>query len=59
MKFTILPVAHDFKLLIYSILGNFSVAKFRKNDDFNNFANDPHEQHKRCGMAILSRNLIL
>ena len=59
MKFTILPVAHGFKLLIYRILGNFSVAKFRKNDDFNNFANDPRGQHKRCGMAILTQNLIL
>ena len=47
MKFTILSVAHGFKLLIYRILGNFSVAKFHKNDDFNNFANDPRGQHKR------------
>ena len=59
MKFTILPVAHGFKLPIYSILGNFSIAKFHKNDDFNNSANDPRGQHKRCGMAILTQNLIL
>ena len=59
MKFTILPVAHSFKLLIYRILENSSVAKFRKNDDFNNSANDPRGQHKRCGMAILTQNLIL
>ena len=45
-------------LYIYCIPGNF-----RENGDFNNFAknifvNEPYEQHKRCGMAILSQNLI-
>ena len=43
----------------YRILGNF-----HKNGDFNNFAenifaNNPRRQHRRCGMAILLRNLIL
>ena len=37
---------------------------FHKNGNFTNFAknifaNDPCGQHKRCGMAILLRNLVL
>ena len=43
----------------YRILGNF-----HENGDFNNFAenifaNNPCGQHRRYGMAILLRNLIL
>ena len=41
----------------------FASLNFPKNGNFNNFvknifANDPHGQHKRCGMVILLRNLI-
>ena len=41
----------------YHIPGNFHVAKFFENGDFNNFAkniftNDSRGQHKRRGMAI-------
>ena len=48
----------------YCILGIFALLNFHENGDFNNFAenifaNDPCGQHKRCGTAILSRNLIL
>ena len=37
----------------------FALLKFCKNGNFNNFANDPRVHNKRCGMAILSCNLIL
>ena len=51
-----------FRCILYT--GNFCIAKFHENGGFNNFAenifaNDPCGQHKRCGTAILSRNLIL
>ena len=50
------PSASDYRQIFVSL-------NFRENGNFNNFtknifANDPRGQHKRCGMAILLRNLI-
>ena len=51
-------------LLVSKVSVVSSSLNFCKNGNFNNFtknifANDPCGQHKRCGMAILSRILIL
>ena len=43
-------------VMSYHILGNFCVTKLSQKD---NFVNDPCVQYKGCGVAILSRNLIL
>ena len=51
-------------MYMYYIPGNFHVAKSLRKWQFsiisqkNIFTNDPCGQHKRCGMAILSQNLI-
>ena len=44
----------------YRIPGNFASLNFREKNFMKNiFANDPHVQYIRCGMAILLWNLIL